>query len=90
MNNFPETIHQYWKIPFSGKYLYRDDHLSIFINPELEDDESVTILHSSRHTHTEVALLPDVAQSLHAIGISGDVERICKVSASIPMCSLRH
>ncbi len=55
-----------------GRTIYRDDKLSIVINPQLEDDEGVTILHTVSDMHTAVALLPEAAQSLGAIGIPGE------------------
>ncbi|WP_370679170.1 GNAT family N-acetyltransferase [Comamonas sp. GB3 AK4-5] len=66
---FPEPIYRYWKAPFIGTDLYRDSKLSVVVNPELEADERVTILHTVGDAHTAIALRPDVAQSLKATAI---------------------
>lgn len=66
---FPEPIYRYWKTPFIGTDLYRDSKLSVVLNPELEADEKVTILHTVGDAHTAIALRPDVAQSLKATAI---------------------
>jgi len=76
MNVFSEAVQRYWWEPFAGQDIYRDDDLSIVINPELDCDERVTILHSSSFMHTAVALLPDVANSLRAIGIPGGADNL--------------
>jgi GNAT superfamily N-acetyltransferase len=75
MMKFPEPIYRYWKAPFIGIHLYRDSKLSVVVNPELEVDEKVTILHTVGDAHTAIALRPDVAQSLKATAIwdAGDV-----------------
>lgn len=64
---FLEPIYRYWRAPFIGSDLYRDSHLSVVINPWLEADEKVTILHTEGDAHTAIALRPDIAQSLNAI-----------------------
>lgn len=69
MGVFSEAVQQYWWRPFVGHDMYRDDDLSIVINSELDNDENVTILHSSSYMHTAVALLPDVAKALRASGV---------------------
>ena len=69
MTQFAEAIHQYWQTPFQGYSAYSDSHLQIIVNPDLEADEAVTILHTVSDALTRVALLPSIAQALHAKGI---------------------
>lgn len=68
MTRFAEAIYQYWQEPFTGHTVYSDEHLSISVNPALDADEGVTILHTISNTHTYVALLPDIAHALRTNG----------------------
>lgn len=66
---FLDSIYRYWKAPFIGTDLFRDSKLSVVINPWLDADEKVTILHTVGDAHTAIALRPEVAKSLKAIGL---------------------
>lgn len=66
---FLDSIYRYWKAPFIGTDLYRDSKLSVVINPWLDVDEKVTILHTLGDAHTAIALRPEVEESLNAIGL---------------------
>lgn len=68
MTQFPDSIHHHWQLPFVGTTLYHDAHLRVVINPALEADEGVTILHTVSNAHTQVALLPAIADALHTAG----------------------
>lgn len=74
MSVFSESIHHYWSSPFAGQTIYQDERLAVVINPDLDEDESVTILHWSADRSTSVALLPELAQSLQTIGVLGDAK----------------
>lgn len=71
MTRFAEAIYQYWQEPFTGHTVYSDENLSVIVNPELDADEGVTILHTISNAHTYVALLPDIA---HALRINGRLD----------------
>ncbi|MGG4604053.1 GNAT family N-acetyltransferase [Paenalcaligenes sp. Me131] len=66
---FADVINQYWQEPFVGRTIYSDEHLRIVINPQLDADEGVTILHTLSNTHTAIALLPHIAEALHSHGV---------------------
>ncbi|TGV07234.1 N-acetyltransferase [Alcaligenaceae bacterium 429] len=72
MTRFAEAIYQYWQEPFMGHTVYSDEHLSIVINPQLDEDEGVTILHTLSNAHTHVALLPSIAEALQNKGALDD------------------
>lgn len=66
MTQFAEAIHHYWQTPFQGYSAYSDTHLQVIVTPDLDADEAVTILHTVSDALTRVALLPSIAQALHA------------------------
>ncbi len=60
----PQVIFDCWQVPFAAPAVYQDDRLRVVINPQLDGDEAVTVLHTAQDGRTSVALLPCVAQSL--------------------------
>ena len=78
MTPFAPAIHQYWQTPFQGHTAYSDAHLQVIVNPDLDVDEAVTILHTVSDALTRVALLPSIAQALHSQGILSDNSPLTK------------
>lgn len=67
---FSDTVTQFWSGPFVGTELFRDEHLSLFSNPELGAGERVTVLHTAGNSHTAVAVRPEIAEGLRRYGVA--------------------
>ncbi|WP_418002154.1 GNAT family N-acetyltransferase [Mycobacterium sp. PDNC021] len=64
MPEFAPVVTDYWAATFSGKPLHSNECLTITVNPELDDDERVTILRTADDGRVSIAVNPAVADVL--------------------------
>ncbi|MGO4102556.1 GNAT family N-acetyltransferase [Leifsonia sp. YAF41] len=93
MTRFSDVVTEFWRKPFAGEVLYRDERLSLTINPDLGDDERVIVLHTIDDSHTAIAVLPELAQALAAHGIRAGaplLEEACVREALVQVGVVLH
>ncbi|GAA2439863.1 GNAT family N-acetyltransferase [Mycolicibacterium llatzerense] len=64
MPDFAPVITDYWAAAFSGKPLHNNEYLTITANPDLDDNERVTILRTADDDRVSIAVSPAVADAL--------------------------
>ncbi|MDR3660182.1 MAG: GNAT family N-acetyltransferase [Mycobacterium sp.] len=64
MLEFSPVITDYWRTSFSGKMLHSNKYMTIVINPDLSDDERVTVLWTAADDRISIAVTPAVAEPL--------------------------
>lgn len=64
MPDFAPVITDYWAAAFSGKPLHNNEYLTITANPDLDDNERVTILRTAEDDRFSIAITPAIADSL--------------------------
>ncbi|WP_083420214.1 hypothetical protein [Mycolicibacterium llatzerense] len=58
MPDFAPVITDYWAAAFSGKPLHNNEYLTITANPDLDDNERVTILRTADDDRVSIAVSP--------------------------------